>query len=268
MSTIFKPRSEASHWYYPDGSPCHQFPYADKKRAGEMRNTTLADARKLGLVPSVTNLLNVISNPALQQWKLQQLLLAAMTLPRQNGESEEDYVERVIKDSEAYTAKTAEFGHRIHDAIDTYLSNGERPQEMDILPQLEPTFEWIENNVTDIFGTEFVISGNGFAGRLDLHAKVKGIGKVIIDFKTRTPYKGQLTARKSDLWQLCGYRLGLGETMTSVASLIINRDNAMDPLFKVWDADEINAGTQVFKHARAIWHINNGIDLDTSTDAY
>lgn len=234
-----------------------------------MRNTTLKDARELGLVPSNTNLLNVIANPALQQWKLQQLLLAAMTLPRGAGESEEDYVERIIKDSESYTAKTADFGHRIHNAIETYLSTGDKVTEMDILPQLEPVYEWIENNVVDVLGTEVVVSGNGFAGRLDLHANLKGVqGEVIIDFKTRSAFKDKLITRKSDLWQLCGYRLAVADRSVKVASLIVNRDNAMEPLFHLWGDDDIINGTKVFKHARGIWYLNNGMPLDESLDAF
>jgi len=268
-SSIFKPRTEASHWYYPDGRPCHEVPYKDKKRAGEMRNTTLKDARELGLVASVTNLLGVIANPALMQWKLQQLLLAAMTLPRQNGESEEEYVERVIKDSEAYTAKTADLGHRIHDAVDQYLSTGNKVSDPQIEPQLEPVYNWIESNIEDVLGTEFVISGNGFAGRVDLLAKLKGIsGEFIIDFKTRSPYRGKLISRKSDLWQLCGYRLGYGDRRVGAASLLIDRDNPNPPESTIWSVDDMAVGTKIFKNARSIWHLNNNIALDESLDAF
>ena len=49
--TAVKPES-ASHWYDLDGQPCHEVPRA---KGDGMRPTTLADARKLHLLPSVTN---------------------------------------------------------------------------------------------------------------------------------------------------------------------------------------------------------------------
>jgi hypothetical protein len=51
-----------------------------------MRPTTLRDARKLGLLPSVTNVLGVINKPELVEWKMTQAVLAALTLPRRDGE--------------------------------------------------------------------------------------------------------------------------------------------------------------------------------------
>lgn len=271
MSSIFRPRAEqASHWYHPaTGKPCHEVPYKDKKRAGEMRPTTLKDARELGLVPSVTNLLNIIANPALLNWKIQQVLLASMTLPRNNGESEEDYVERIIKDSEAYTAKTADIGARIHDAVDNYLTHGNDTSTPDIAPQCHRVYDWIEANVSHVSANEEVIIGNGFAGRVDLIAGLKGLsGEFILDFKTRSPYKGALTARKSDLWQLCGYRLGYGDPRVGVASLLINRDAPTDPEATVWQANDMASATLVFKSARAIWYANNNMHLDTSLDKF
>ena len=62
---------EGSHWYYPDGSPAHHVPYAasNKAKAGEMRRTTMRDAKgpqgEFLLFPSVTVKLQVVAKPAL-----------------------------------------------------------------------------------------------------------------------------------------------------------------------------------------------------------
>ena len=66
---------------------------------GKIRNTTLRDARKHDLVPSVTTILNVAAKPGLENWKLQQVLLAALTLPKRDQESESEYIDRIITDS-------------------------------------------------------------------------------------------------------------------------------------------------------------------------
>lgn len=81
---ILVPRESASHWYFPDGSPLHEVERADGKGT---RPTNLRDARKLGLYPSVTNILSVLAKPGLNAWKQEQAILAALTLPRRSGES-------------------------------------------------------------------------------------------------------------------------------------------------------------------------------------
>jgi hypothetical protein len=61
---LFNP--ENAHWYRRDGEPLHSVSSAK----GEPRPTTLRDARKLGLLPSVTNVLGVINKPELVEWKM------------------------------------------------------------------------------------------------------------------------------------------------------------------------------------------------------
>jgi hypothetical protein len=73
---IIVPRESSSHWYFPDGTPLHDVPRADGKGT---RPTSLRDARKLGLFPSVTNVLGVIANPGLSAWKMEQAILSALT---------------------------------------------------------------------------------------------------------------------------------------------------------------------------------------------
>ena len=47
-------REPAGHWYSKEGKPVH----TQIKKDGGERNTTLADAKKLGLYPSVTTIMN------------------------------------------------------------------------------------------------------------------------------------------------------------------------------------------------------------------
>src|SRR6266436_7275945 len=90
--------SEACHYYARDGAPVYEVPRA---KGDGTRPTTLADARKRDLVPSVTNVLNVAAKPGLETWKAQQLLQSALTLPRIEGETLDAYALRVIEDSKA-----------------------------------------------------------------------------------------------------------------------------------------------------------------------
>lgn len=111
--------AESTHWYAPDGSPA----YTVRGKNGKERNTTLRDARELGLVPSVTTIIKCAAAPGLEAWKQQQVLHAALTLPRIEGEPEKDYLERIMRDSQEQARKAAERGTEIHAAIQEYFSD-------------------------------------------------------------------------------------------------------------------------------------------------
>src|SRR5262252_4840711 len=102
--------SENAHWYRRDGEPMHTV----LSTKGEPRATTLRDARKLGLLPSVTNVLGVINRPELVEWKMTQAVLAALTLPRQPGEGEDAFARRVVDDAQSRVRTAAEFGSAFH----------------------------------------------------------------------------------------------------------------------------------------------------------
>ena len=114
---VIVPRESASHWYFPDGTPIHEVPRADGKGT---RPTSLRDARKLGLFPSVTNVLGVIAKPALDAWKQEQAILAALTLPRNEGEPLDEFARLDLSQmdfSEVYAAFTD--AARLPDELET-----------------------------------------------------------------------------------------------------------------------------------------------------
>ena len=55
-------RGSGGHWYTATGEPRHTMPKANGD--GE-RNTTISDARKLKLYPSVTSILSLFAKPQL-----------------------------------------------------------------------------------------------------------------------------------------------------------------------------------------------------------
>ena len=101
--------AESGHWYTTAGEPAYQI----EGKTG-LRNTTLRDAKKLNLLPSVTTVLNCAAKPGLDIWKQQQVLLAALTLPRGEGESDESYCDRVMTDSKAQGKEAMNRGTHMH----------------------------------------------------------------------------------------------------------------------------------------------------------
>ena len=119
--------SESNHWYTRDGEPM----YTVEAAKGGQRATTLRDARKLSLVPSVTTILNVAAKPALNQWLQRQVLLAALTLPRRPDEPEDEWIARIMDDSKEQGRAAADLGTDIHASIQSFYEGqtSERHQD-------------------------------------------------------------------------------------------------------------------------------------------
>jgi len=117
------------HSYDANGNPVYQVPYADSSKG--LRDTTLRDVKKLGLYPSVTEILKILDKPGLNVWLQHRVLESALTLPRDPDESDESYIKRIMTDSQETSKIAAEKGVEIHRAIEKafYLKGEEIPTE-------------------------------------------------------------------------------------------------------------------------------------------
>src|SRR4030067_773313 len=120
---------ESGHWYMPDGSPMYTIRVGDKPE----RPTTLRDARRLGLFPSVTMIISLLSKPGLEKWKLRQAILAALTLPMNPDETLDDFAVRVTRDAKEQSRKRAEEGSAIHGSESGALAKKEFSETSDNL---------------------------------------------------------------------------------------------------------------------------------------
>jgi hypothetical protein len=223
---IILPNS-ASHWYRRDGSPSHTQPYKDKKRAaaGERRSTTVRDAREQGLLPSVTNVLNIMSNPMITVWGREQVLLLAAQNPRSQGETDEDYVRKIESLFQAKMDLLREIGHRTHSAMQDHAHG--MPVRPDDYDQAELPIDcgraWFNNRVRSVQHTERVMVSSKYAGTLDLVCELDsgnspGGQVTIVDYKTRSSgWSLDKTGRwkcatySADILQLAAYRGALCE---------------------------------------------------------
>lgn len=173
-------KSDASHWYYADGSSCYTLP---KKSGPGLKVPTLADARELQLIPSVTTILRILHKPALQDWLIEQSVLAVLTTPRHPGEQDDAFIRRVlhdekVQDQEAKTA--ADRGTMIHDAIASHLK-GEQydPRGLPYVEAVLPIIKMLGR----IQWTEKNLAGDGYAGRSDILLE-NDINLILLDFKS------------------------------------------------------------------------------------
>src|SRR5512135_1346216 len=121
--------SEAGHWYTDTGEPA----YTVTGKNGTERPTTIRDARPRGLFPSVTTVLRLLDKPGLTRWLCDQHVLAALTLPRADGEDEATWLARVRTDAQEQARKARERGTEIHAAIEKLYRGVFAPDYADIV---------------------------------------------------------------------------------------------------------------------------------------
>jgi hypothetical protein len=263
MATIQR-NERSSHWYYPDGTACHT---VTAKTTGLPRATTVTDARKLGLVPSVTNILGMKAKPALNTWLQDNAILSALSTPRKPGESEEDWHFRIAEESDRIGREAAEWGTLLHAQIEGYCTEGAFPGTGEILAYVEDYARWHRENVVEVIAAEQTVVNPflGYAGRLDLHARILHNGeprRAIIDYKSQK-LKGKPKGNFYKEWQmqLMAYADCLpateGEPDPLIISIIIPSDKPGAVQVKIWDGDN-GMALAAFKACHHLWCYEKG----------
>lgn len=253
---LFSP--DAAHWYQRDGQPLHTV----LSGKGEPRPTTLRDARKLDLLPSVTNILGVIAKPELTAWLQEQAVMAALTLPRIAGETEDAFAKRVVEDSMTTRDGAADFGTAFHHGAE-HIAKTLEVDPADLLSAwLNRYRDWWQENVVTCRWTEQRVVSNqfGYAGTADLLIEHKVHGLCLVDLKTmKINPKYKMKPYSTWAYQLAAYRKALGIEARCI-NLIINSVVAETPIEHVWGEAEMDAGLRAFMAARELWVIEKGYE--------
>jgi len=253
---------DSSHWYDRAGAPC----YEQTTAKGTQRNTTLADARKLGLVPSVTTVLSVMDKPALTNWKIDQAILAALTLPKYTNELEADWIKRVKRDGMQQAVDAADEGTRIHDAIEQHFKGGKVPEQYSLhvaatVVELEHLFP----GVTDWRAEDSFASECGYGGKVDLHSPSTGI---VVDFKTKDgDFSDDKKLAYDQNYQLAAYRNGLELPPNVCANIFVSRTHPGKVVSHVWSTSAVEEGLEVFMAALTLWKAIKKFDPSFSMEA-
>lgn len=238
----------SDHWYKRDGSPCYELPTKD----GGMRGVSLRWDRHLGLVPSVTSVLQVIDKPALTNWRVEQGILAALTLPRREDESEPDFLRRVMDDSKRQAKDAADLGTLIHDACESHWKR--RPYTPTFQPHVHAVVAEVGRlfpAVTDWVAEAYFAHEDGYGGKVDLHSPSTGI---VIDYKGKDgDFSDAKRLAYDQHWQLAGYQRGLRLPAAPCANIFFSRTHPGKVTSHVWRETDIADGWAVFSSALALW---------------
>ena len=236
-----------SRWYKNDGTSIETV----IGKNGNLRDVTVKDAREMKLVPSVTTVLHILDKPSLSHWKIRNVLEAALTLPKNEGESLDDFLERSIADADTISNNAAKFGTNIHKMINSYMKlNMYSPIDKRTEDIMQPMVEWIlaheMKGESELFMINDKCAGTcDFIGVMLLDGEYRD---VIIDFKTQGTKKDQPCKYYPDhLYQLGGYLYLTGAAKHTLVNVIVSTTEPKRIEHKVWPELDIEHGLVSFK---------------------
>ena len=247
---VSSPRpAESTHWYTRDGEPM----YTVASKSGSQRPTTLRDARKLNLVPSVTTILNVAAKPALNAWMQRQVLMAALTLPKIGGETEDEYIDRIIQDSKEQGRAAADAGTSIHASIQSFYEGGVFSEAH------KKHVEGCVAEIANVFGVQewrcesSFAHDIGFGGKADMYSS-----GIVLDIKTKD-FSGDDKVANYDehLMQLAAYRVGLGMPTARCANVFVSRTDPGLVRIYEWPDEDLRRGWSMFCALLEFWQLKN-----------
>lgn len=240
-----------SHWYKRDGS----IGYDVVGKNGKLRPFNLRWDSGLGYVPSVTTITEIINKPALITWKVNQGIMAALTLPKLADELESDWIDRVKHDANAQAREAAEEGTRIHDAIEARIKGKPYPKVYE--KHVAGTLECLNDmypHVTDWVSEASFAHKSGYGGKIDLHSPSTGI---IVDFKGKDLSEQDVLDKKKLAYdqniQLGAYCQGLGFEPTECGNIFVSRTVAGLAVGHKWAVADIEYGTTIFNATLGLW---------------
>jgi len=235
------------HWYDSTGKPCHWMEGAN----GVQRDTTLRDARKLNLYPSVTTILGTVDKPALTNWKMKQVLLASLTLPKIENEPPDAFAKRIMRDAFEGSTDARDIGSEIHADLETlFKGDAAAIREGKYLLQHHDiavaAYDFIVDycGCRDFVSEQTVTSQMGYAGMIDLHRDGdKRENSFTIDFKTKDIKEsdtGKKLAYPEMCMQLAAYDNALGGFGSRrLVNFFIDRTTPGLVVAHEWSPDEI-----------------------------
>ena len=239
--------SESGHFYAADGSPFYTIVGAN----GRERPTTLRDARKHGLFPSVTTIIKTAAAPGLTNWFIDQAILAALTLTRQPSETDDEFLTRVKRDSKEQGRKAADRGTEIHGAIERHFLGIPPGEEMypfvkGAIAALEAYFGPIAWDAEKSFAHPL-----GFGGKCDLHSKAE---RIVVDVKGKDfTLPSECKQYDEHIMQGAAYLEGFGIGGGRFANLFVSRNTPGLACVIEANPEDVARGWRMFQNLLAYW---------------
>lgn len=251
---------------------------------GKPYNAKITEARKLKLLPSITEVLKIESNYGLELYKIKSALMGALTLTRFYNEDDESFIARVLADGKKHSRRAAKIGNIIHLLISRYINN--KPIfYLGNVPEIKSIWDvakkWIDDFIdkTDSMTEKILYSETiGMAGTCDFIGKFTSGERVIIDWKTqdvkhpgfskRTGDKLKDKVNFYDSWccQLVGYNAMASENQWHINDELVSVVFGTNPenhgvWVRYWSEEEKLKAWKKLLALRDVFYINNKLEL-------
>jgi len=240
------------HWYTKDGKPCHTQP--------DGKDTTLRHARKQDLVPSVTEITNVMDKPGLNRYLINQTLEAAYNswdaLVDRQGLLDIDYLtwcKEIRQKASEHSEQAKLAGIAIHDALDKAFRGKEVPDEhLSTVDSVSAALYGVYGDMQEA-KPEVTFATDLYGGTVDLVAP-----GVIVDYKRKADgwdLKKDGTPKKmwyveSHAAQLAAYRHGLG-VEARCSNVFIGPEDEV--FIHEWSEEDLERGLRIFTDCLSLW---------------
>ena len=263
-----------------DGKAAHSQP-TKTKGAKPTRPTTIADAKRIGLLPSVSAYTRMLAAPYLERYKMLEVAKACYNCPPAGGENYDDYARHIIEKSGKDGSGAAEVGTAVHAALDLFFTDREayngcadiQCQDGNVVPAdsfVLPAMARINGMGLEVKSTESILvnAAYGYAGTTDMIFS-KGEKCGILDFKTkRTKQDEPVISGDTHCMQIAAYHAAYwgaddGEPIgvnavgynVYISTTEIGRVNVVE-----YSRDELLEGWQAFKSCLQLYRYIKGFD--------
>jgi len=171
----------------------------------------------------VTEVLKVADKPGLNRWLIDQHIMAALTIPKEEAWNDHELISKVRQDANEQSKQAREKGSEVHDSLERYFSND--PSTYDLV-EYSDIFHAINGVLLGEFGGRDWIaersfsSPPGYGGKCDLHCPI-----AIIDFKTTEKPLDGIKCYDEHLMQGAAYKHGLGFPDAVTGNIFISTKN-------------------------------------------
>lgn len=256
-----------SHFYDREGKPVYQVP--NKSKPGQMRDTSLRDARKLDLAVGVTTILKVAASPQLTDYIINETIEACIETPYikpqysdmgvqlDSNDDIEEYKKSILDKGKAKLDKQAEAGTAIHKALEMYyltgiIDVGTQQHTLPVIKEIEARYPGVK------FIPEETFNYNGlYGGSIDLHSS-DGDG-IVLDFKVKdrdAERMAKLKGYDNNMQQVAAYREGLGLPKAETGNIFISSQVPGLHMFEIYTEEQTARAWRMFRCLLSYWHLD------------
>lgn len=251
------------HYYKRDGTPA--FTQPNKSKPGEVRDTTLTDAKKQGLLPSVSAYLSMLAQPGLVDWQISEAVRAAAACPLAPGEDVEEYIDAIRLKASQQVRDASDLGSRIHASIESFFKHG-KVEDVTLLPYIDPVLDKLNALGISPTDSERVLVNNeyGYAGTTDLLFELNG-KKGVLDFKSKRTKPGEKVFKsKTHRMQIAAYWVAaygaeVDESATGFNIYISTTEQGRVDVVE-YDGKQLADAWQAFKATLALYRFDKEYD--------